>query len=133
MRKLLILTILFTSSQLLAQKLSHYEKFKAVLEKGSISIDPLYFVGTWQTTDSSISEIEFFWNGSVLSLGKDQWNSYKFIKFDALAMPSILGGIARWPPLDCIVDVVDSNTIAIVFLSVYNNNDKKYIYKRVKQ
>ena len=60
MRKLLILTILFTSSQLLAQKLSHYEKFKAVLEKGSISIDPLYFVGKWQTTDSSISEIEFF-------------------------------------------------------------------------
>lgn len=71
-------------------------------------------VGFWQTDDSLITKIEFIdssWYELTLDL-KNSSNPYYFLK-DNQNKVSSSGFYPNWPPLDCDLYLIDSETLEI--------------------
>jgi hypothetical protein len=85
------------------------------------SIDVQALVGFWQTTDSLKTKIEFIdssWYQLILDL-KDSSHPYLFTK-DTLNKVSSSGCFPNWPPLSCDLNLIDSETLEMIFSTVGN-------------
>jgi len=110
-RLILVLLLAFTL------KLSQAQQSKDSLGNYLItSIDTKSLVGYWQTTDSLKAKIEFIdssWYQLILDL-KNNSHPYYFIKDKQdTSKVSSSGFYPNWPPFDCDLNLIDSETLEI--------------------
>jgi hypothetical protein len=91
----------------------------SVLNQKNTSIDVQVLVGYWQITDSLKTKIEFIdssWYQLILDL-KDNSNPYFFTK-DTLNTVSSSGYYPNWPILSCNINLIDLETLELIFSPV---------------
>lgn len=107
----MILLLIFTTKASLAQHLKD-----TLVNYPITSIDIKSIVGFWQTTDSLKSKIQFIdssWYEVILDL-KDNAHPYYFIKDrQDTSKISSSGFYPNWPPFDCNLSLIDSETLEI--------------------
>lgn len=110
-------------------KVSQAQYLKNTLGNYSISnIDIKSLIGYWQTTDSLKSRLEFIDSCSyqiILDL-KDNSHPYYFIKSqEDKSKVSSSGYFPNWPPFNCDLNLIDSDTLEIRLSQV---GETTYIY-----
>lgn len=84
-------------------------------------------LGTWKLNDST--QIEFVKQHNLMVLEpKTHVNNYTFfISNDSV---SAKGMAINWPPYDCILNLIDANTLEIKYLYFYSSDSVTLIYRR---
>jgi hypothetical protein len=80
-------------------------------------------MGIWYSNDTIASEIEFVESGDefVIIQRKNGNSSYCFKKYgDSVA---VTGMMPNWPPLDCIINLLDNKTLVIYYFHFFSSKD----------
>ena len=79
------------------------------------TIDVQMLIGSWISSDSSRSRIEFQLNRKELKLVAGKDTRYDFFVRDTFFVNPLNGVLIKWPPDDCSVRVIDKSRIEISY------------------
>jgi hypothetical protein len=130
--KFLFIVLLVLSATLMCNKIHSQHNIDSIrTNNAGIKISIHSLLGNWYAADSSHSKITFERDGVFYVILKPLKHGVDYYRFQCDSDSVYVNGTAaNWPPFDCTANLVDANTLELMFYQYFSKETNNVIYNR---